>query len=92
MSAVGSRDNWRTAIWRFADLIFRSERVALETTGAVGGLAFRIVRVEAWASGPVPATTPAVSFRSDCTLALRDDTVGPRRSLLDWCRGVLRAG
>ena len=60
--------------------------------GHGGGLAFCIVRVEAWASGPSPATTPAESFRSDCTLGLRDDPAGPRRSLLDWCRVVLRAG
>jgi hypothetical protein len=58
----------------------------------VGGLAFRIICVEAWASSPGPATTPAASFRSDYTFALRDDPAGPRRSLLDWCRVLRRAG
>ncbi len=52
----------------------------------------RTVFVEAWAPGTGPPTIPCVSVRSDGTLAIRDDTAGPIRSLLDWCWVVLRTG
>jgi hypothetical protein len=87
-----SRDLWRTAVRRLALSILQTVPRGRPTTGPVRGLALRITCVEAWASGPGPATTPAVAFRSARILALRDDSAGPMSSLLDLYRVVLRAG
>jgi len=73
----------RTALRRFALLVSRDARGTCSPTGAVGGLAFGIVRIEARASGSLPATTPARSFRSACTLAIDVDHAGLIGSMLD---------